>query len=100
MGYTRDTIQQLARPERCERFVVTNAHPALFRHLNTTSSILVALQKAGARPVARFAGTPDTLPPEVAYDPIDADYAPLRGWSALERPGPNVTIWHLPAPDA
>jgi hypothetical protein len=78
-------------------FVVTAAHPGLFPQLDTPQPYLETLRKMGARQVAAFDGAPTPLPPGVVFDPIDADYVPLRGWNALRLPGPNLTIWELPA---
>jgi len=93
------SFEQIARLQPRQHFVVTSAHPALFGHLSTPFRVVAAIQQAGGRPVARFVGAPDPLAPEVCYDPIDADYVPLRGWNALVRPGPNLTIWQLPGRD-
>jgi hypothetical protein len=79
-----------------ERFVVTATHPIVAWLHGTPPGVLEALRRAGGQPVATFVGTPVPLPPEVSYDPIDADYVPLRGWNALVRPGPNLTVWQLP----
>jgi hypothetical protein len=43
--------------------------------------------------VATFRGAPESLPPSVVYDPIEAAYVPMRG--RVERPGPNLVIWEL-----
>jgi hypothetical protein len=54
-----------------------------------------ALRTAGATPAAQFpsvVGDAQT----VLYDPIDADFTPLAGFAALERPGPALTIWRVP----
>jgi hypothetical protein len=88
--------QQIREPSARDRFVVTAGHPTLFGFICTPLGVVATLQAVGARPVARFDGTPPVLPSDVVYDPIDADYVPLRGWNALIRPGPNLTVWHVP----
>ncbi len=35
--------------------------------------------------------------PPAVFDPIDAYYAPLAGFAALDRPGPLIRIYHLEA---
>jgi hypothetical protein len=43
-------------------------------------------------PVARFIGYPGD---GALFDPIDANYVPLRGFGAVRSPGPNIVVWQL-----
>jgi len=79
-------------------WVVTSTHPVVTPEMHTPPRLLQRLHDAGARPVAVFAGAPDPLPPGVVFDPLDADYLPLRGAWRLERPGPTITVWEVPPP--
>jgi hypothetical protein len=79
-------------------FVVTASHPIVFPELDTPPKALAMLRAARARQVARFAGLEAPLPEGVLFDRIDADYVPLRGGQHVERPGPTLTIWQVPAP--
>lgn len=78
------------------RFVVTVQHPAVTRGMNTPASHLERIAAAGGKVVARFTGIAETLPEGVVFDPLCADYLPLVGFGAVERPGPNLTIWEIP----
>jgi hypothetical protein len=81
-------------------YVVDATHPIVCREMNMPDAEREALRAAGARAVARFDGHPDPLPPAVVFDPVEGDYVPMTGFDALERPGPNVTIWALPGAPA
>jgi hypothetical protein len=91
-GRTRD-------PERLLRdggWIVTFDHPYLA--WGGTSPRVVALARERGEPVARFVGiVADGVP---LYDPVDANFLPLRGFEAIERPGPNITVWRLRSPPA
>ena len=78
------------------RFVVAAYHPIVLPDTNMPSDYLRTLEALGARPVARFPGFAEPLPACAVFEPIDADYVPLRGAGAVERPGPNITIWEVP----
>jgi hypothetical protein len=77
--------------------VVESRHPLVATDLTPPPEVAAALRAAGAQPVAEFRGYPEPLPSGVVYDTMDADYVPLRGFTALVRPGPNITLWRLPA---
>jgi hypothetical protein len=77
--------------------VVTAEHPIILDDLEFRRGARRALVRAGARPVASFDGLPVPLPAGVLFDPIDSDYTPLLGADLLERPGPNLTLWSVPA---
>jgi hypothetical protein len=78
------------------RFVVTVQHPAVTKGMNTPASHLERIAAAGGTVVARFSGIAESLPDGVVFDPLCADYLPLLGFGAIERPGPNLTIWEIP----
>jgi hypothetical protein len=78
------------------RFVVTVQHPAVTKGMNTPASHLERIAAAGGTIVAHFAGIAESLPDGVVFDPLCADYLPLLGFGAVERPGPNLTIWEIP----
>ena len=50
-----------------------------------------------AVPVARFIGYPDDAGRAALFDPIDANYTPLRGFGIVRQPGPNIVVWRLAA---
>jgi len=76
--------------------VVEAQHPAVLADYNFPPALREQLVAAGALPLVRFTAVTDPPPEGVAYDPLDADYAPLVGFESLERPGPNITIWRVP----
>jgi hypothetical protein len=78
------------------RFVVTVEHPAVKTGMNTATVHLERIKAAGGAVVARFDGIAEPLPAGVVFDPLCADYLPLTGFGAVERPGPNLTIWEIP----
>ena len=47
--------------------------------------------------VARFVGYDPANVARMLFEPIDASAYPLRGIAAVDRPGPNVTIYRLRA---
>lgn len=81
------------------RWVVTAEHPVILAPMNATPETLDRLRAAGARPVARFTGIDGPPSPDTRWDPIDADYPPLRGAAAITAPGPNLTVWEIPGVD-
>jgi hypothetical protein len=76
----------LARPARLPQ--AGGADPTPFEQV---------LRRVGATPVARFPGIVGD-PQGLVYDPVDADFTPLAGFEAVARPGPDMTIWSVPAP--
>ena len=80
------------------RFHATVEHPVVLRGMDTPPETIVRLQQAGARPIASFTGIdPGAGAPR--WDPLDADYPPIRGAGAVHAPGPNLTVWSAaPAP--
>jgi hypothetical protein len=78
--------------------VVSAEHPVV--GMKTAPQQLDRLRAAGAAPIAKFVGVRGALPPSTLYDPLSADYFPMTGFGAVERPGPTLTIWRVPAPDA
>jgi hypothetical protein len=82
------------RPE--QGYVVEASHPAVLTGMNFPPALRDALRAAGALAVARFPAVSATLPEGVVYDPLDADYVPLRGFDRIERPGPNLVVWAIP----
>lgn len=80
------------------RWVITADHPAVMREMGTDPAVTAALAAAGAEPVARFLGVVEPVPDGVRFDPLEADYIPLRGATAITRPGPNIVVWRMPAP--
>lgn len=77
--------------------VVTAAHPTILNDQKLHAAAAQALLLAHAQPVATFESLPVPLPPDVLFDPIDSDYTPLLGADHLERPGPTLTVWSVPA---
>jgi hypothetical protein len=77
-------------------YVVTATHPAIRVQTNPPPGYLAALAQAGAEPVATFQGLWGDASHSV-YDVPDADYVPLDGFDAVLRPGPDITVWKLPA---
>ena len=75
------------------RWVVTSEHPGLpvFGMVPTDLTRFLA---AHAVPVVRFVGYPGD---GALFDPIDANYVPLRGFGAVRSPGPNIVVWQLAA---
>jgi hypothetical protein len=78
--------------------VVEAEHPKVLSDYNFPPALKEQLAAAGAVPLIRFPAVSEPLPEGIVYDPLDADYVPLAGFEAVERPGPNVTIWRIPAP--
>jgi hypothetical protein len=76
-------------------WVVTSSHPIVQPDAHTDARQLAALRAANAVPVATFEGIGDPSP-AVVFDPLCIDYLPLAGFRELVRPGPNLTIWHVP----
>jgi hypothetical protein len=80
-----------------DRWIVLGRHPRLPQAgASDPTPFETALLAAGAKPVARFASVVGD-PQATVYDPIDADFTPLAGFSSVERPGPEMTIWKVPA---
>jgi hypothetical protein len=75
--------------------VVTATYPIRVPGLSSPAA-LEALRAAGATPEVVFEGAPTPLPPTAVVDRADAEYIPLRGAAALERPGPTLTVWRVP----
>ena len=82
--------------EPADPWIVTASHPAPARALSTPLAYDERLRAAGYVVAARFEATPQPPPPTLVYDPLEADYAPLRGAEHVLRPGPNLTIWRAP----
>ena len=40
-------------------------------------------------------GYPDDAGRAALFDPIDANYTPLRGFGIVRQPGPNIVVWRL-----
>jgi hypothetical protein len=80
------------------RWIVTATHPVVHKGMNPPPEYLAKLEAASARPVARFDAFREPIPASVVYEPVEADYVPLTGFRALDRPGPNLIVWELPAP--
>jgi len=78
------------------RYLVTMEHPGLpmfglvpddlERFLHSRAELLVEFRGTDLRDGATL-GT---------YDPTDANYLPLAGFTAVQRPGPNIQIWKVP----
>jgi hypothetical protein len=80
-----------------DRYVVTASHPSVLPEWLTAAEQLAKIEAAGGEVVARFESFTEPLPARVVFEPVEADYMPLAGFDALIRPGPNLTIWRMPA---
>ncbi|HXJ34657.1 MAG TPA: glycosyltransferase family 39 protein [Candidatus Eisenbacteria bacterium] len=76
-------------------FVVTSDHPVLDRWARTPPEVQDLLAARGTV-VARFAGIDPAAAEQTLFEPIDANFVPLRGACTLDAPGPTITIWRLP----
>ncbi|MGH7895650.1 MAG: hypothetical protein ACREQL_13345, partial [Candidatus Binatia bacterium] len=89
------------RPRRLEAlgrrggFVVTAEHPVLTQWDQTPSVVRELLASRGTV-VKRFVGLSAEVADRTLFDPIDANFVPLRGMDALQAPGPTITVWYLP----
>ena len=81
-----------ARPPA--RWVVTSEHPGL-PVFGLVPPEMTRFLAAHAVPVARFIGYPDDAGGGALFDPIDANFTPLRGFAIVRRPGPNIVVWRL-----
>src|SRR2546427_86345 len=81
-----------ARPPA--RWVVTSEHPGL-PVFGLVPPEMARFLAAHATPVARFIGYPDDEKGGALFDPIDANFTPLRGFAIVRRPGPNIVVWRL-----
>ncbi len=76
--------------------VVTADHPLLPHWASTPPSIRKALQERGATMLARFDGLGTTSSnSDVLYEPIDANFIPLRGLQQIVAPGPAIVVWRV-----
>ena len=78
------------------RFLITTQHPGLPSQ-GTVPPTIAAWLEHHARPVAQFralvpGGTPGL------FEPPDANFLPLRGFTDAVRPGPDIVVWQLPEP--
>ncbi len=89
------SARNLEALERQGGFVVTSEHPVLDRWASTPPAVRDLLA-ARATVVARFGGLDPAAADATLFEPIDANFVPLRGLDALVAPGPNVTVWRLP----
>jgi tetratricopeptide (TPR) repeat protein len=82
----------MAEIERLEpAYLVLHRHPLPYSRVD---SAFAAQLDPVAQPERRF--VPPGLSREVSqYDPLDAFYLPLRGFGALEQPGPEVEVWRM-----
>jgi hypothetical protein len=77
--------------------VVTASHPLLPEWAAVPPEVDAVLRERGAVVVARFYGIDPSAPRALAlYEPIDANFVPLRGLDLLSAPGPNLTVWRVP----
>jgi hypothetical protein len=76
--------------------VVTARHPVILSGMNPPDEVEQKLRAAGATVSTSFIGVREPLDDCLLYDPVDADYVPLRCLGAVERPGPNITVWTVP----
>jgi hypothetical protein len=73
-------------------WIVTAEHPVL-AFASTPPALARFLVAHGSR-AARFEAIPsDVAPDAVVFEPIDANFAPLDGFSHMRAPGPNLEIW-------
>lgn len=83
-------------PPRGVRYAISSDHPGLPSSASLQPEEAGFLRK-GAALRAEFRAFPDQVPSRTLFEPIDANYVPLRGLGATLRPGPNILIWELPA---
>ena len=83
-----------ARPPA--HWVVTSEHPGL-PGFGLVPPAMARFLVTHAVPVARFIGYPDDAGRAALFDPIDANYTPLRGFGIVRQPGPNIVVWRLAA---
>jgi hypothetical protein len=80
------------------RWVVTGTHPALATFASTPPPV-AAFLRAHGRLEARFTSLPDDTPADATvFDPIDANFLPLRGLGRVRAPGPNLDVWWVEGP--
>lgn len=77
-------------------YFVTAEHVSIRTQTNPTERMLSKIRTAKWRPVARFTGSIPHTTERAVFDILDADYTPLDGFGALERPGPDIIIWAPP----
>jgi 4-amino-4-deoxy-L-arabinose transferase-like glycosyltransferase len=78
---------------RPNAFAVTVEHPLPL--LGRIPPKVAAMLSRDGDVVARFVGYEPANVAQMLFEPIDASAFPLRGMAAVERPGPNVTIYRL-----
>jgi 4-amino-4-deoxy-L-arabinose transferase-like glycosyltransferase len=86
-------------PEQIPReasFLITHEHAQL-SNFSRVHPELAAWLQANASPVARFDPNRVGSEGEPLFHGADAFYLPFSGFEAVERGGPKVTIWKLPA---
>ncbi len=79
----------LDRPFPGEKWVVTGEHPLAYAGLD--SGIREKLEGEG-EPAAEFRGL-KADGPEPVFDPFDAFFVPLAGFSGVVNPGPDIRIY-------
>jgi hypothetical protein len=78
-------------------------YPLQVRFMHPDQELLPALAtyplageglQARGKIAAHFDGIdPDVTAADVAYEPIDANFVPLRGFAHVRAPGPDITVW-------
>jgi 4-amino-4-deoxy-L-arabinose transferase-like glycosyltransferase len=85
---------QVAAVRRGGGLVVTADHPGLGAWAQTPPEVRALLAEHATR-VATFTGIDPARAGDALFEWIDANFVPLRGQSAVDRPGPNLEIWRV-----
>jgi hypothetical protein len=95
--YKENDARSLARMAHVGGLVVTLTHPdPRVQQWASTDPTTVTFLRQHATLLVTFTGMPDDVPPEeVLFEPIDANFVPLRGAGRLVAPGPTITIWRI-----
>jgi hypothetical protein len=73
---------------------VTMEHP-LGRLLGHVPNDVAALLAKRGHELVRFEAFRRDVPTAPLFEPFDANAFPLRGFDAIERPGPTITVWRI-----
>ena len=79
-----------------DHWIVLAHHRGKLAGAVNLDDFVAPIERAGGRQMAHFRAR-ESDDGDPVYDPIDADFTPLAGFELLERPGPEITIWELPA---
>ena len=73
---------------------ITMEHPLGSLLGRVPDDVAALLAKRGEQ-VVRFDAFRQDVATQPLFEPFDANVFPLRGFEAIERPGPTITVWRV-----